>query len=318
VLGGARRRLADRHAAEDVFQATFLALARSAARLRGSGTLAGWLHTVACRLARKEQARAARRPRALAEEPPARRARPDALAQLSGRELMQAIDEELACLPQCYRLPLLLCGVEGLARDEAAARLGWSLGALRGRLERGRELLRRRLAERGLAVPALLLGLLTADGASAVSPALAASVTRAALAVPLAASLPRPALALLVAAALLVAVSAGAGLALRPDEASPSPEPRRPALAVLQPPAAAPQPAKPAPRVDRYGDPLPEGAVARIGTNRLVQFGNVVAFSPDGRLIAVGGENDTVVRVWETKDGKPVAVLKPERSPIRN
>src|SRR5947208_603595 len=88
--------------------------------------------------------------RALAGEPP------DAL---SGRELLQTLDEELARLPQRYRLPLLLCGLEGLPRAETAARLGWSLGTLRGRLERGRALLRQRLTARGLTVPAVLAGL---------------------------------------------------------------------------------------------------------------------------------------------------------------
>src|SRR5262245_13770812 len=111
VLGVARRQLADRHAAEDVFQATFLALAHGAARLRRSGPLAGWLYTVAYRLARKERARAARRPGALTADPATASASADALAQVSGRELVQILDEELSRLPQRYRLPLLLCGV---------------------------------------------------------------------------------------------------------------------------------------------------------------------------------------------------------------
>src|SRR4051812_48700532 len=58
VRGVARRRLADPHAADDIFQATFLALVRQAPRLVRHGPLAGWLYTVADRLARKEQVRA--------------------------------------------------------------------------------------------------------------------------------------------------------------------------------------------------------------------------------------------------------------------
>src|SRR5205814_4117695 len=86
----------------------------------------------------------------------------DALAEVSGRELVTIIDDELARLPAAYRLPLLLCAVEGLSREEAARRLGWPAGSVKGRLERGRELLRTRLAKRGLTMPAVLTsGLLT-------------------------------------------------------------------------------------------------------------------------------------------------------------
>src|SRR5690348_5403412 len=118
VLGAARRRLADRHEADDVFQATFLALARRSARLARGGPLAGWLYTVASRLARKAQARAARRAR---PPRPTARTPADPLAEVSGRELLRIVDDELARLPERYRLPLLLCGLDGLARDEAAA-----------------------------------------------------------------------------------------------------------------------------------------------------------------------------------------------------
>src|ERR1700682_2593827 len=63
---------------------------------------------------------------------------PDPLAEVSGRELLRAVDEELARLPEKYRLPVLLCCVQGLSREEAARQLGWSAGAVKGRLERGR------------------------------------------------------------------------------------------------------------------------------------------------------------------------------------
>ena len=53
VWGAAVRRTGDHQAAEDVFQATFLALARRAGRLHGRTSLSGWLYTVAVRLARR-------------------------------------------------------------------------------------------------------------------------------------------------------------------------------------------------------------------------------------------------------------------------
>ena len=51
VFGVARRILGDVHAAEDVFQATFLALARQAKSVRKDGCVAAWLHRVARRVA---------------------------------------------------------------------------------------------------------------------------------------------------------------------------------------------------------------------------------------------------------------------------
>src|SRR5262245_61938235 len=60
------------------------------------------------------------------------------------------------------------------------------------------------------------------------------------------------------------------------------------------------------PRVDQYGDPLPEGAIARMGTMRLRHPGLSLepppSFSPDGRgVMTVGGHE---VRVWDAATGK--------------
>jgi WD40 repeat protein len=62
-----------------------------------------------------------------------------------------------------------------------------------------------------------------------------------------------------------------------------------------------------APAVDRYGDPLPKGAVARMGTVRLRHEGAVyaVAFSPDGKTFATAGQDRDVI-FWDAATGKEV------------
>src|SRR5262249_44921690 len=149
VLGVCRRAVRDEHSAEDVFQATFLLLARNAGTIRDRRSLSSWLHGVARRLARKASAAAARTERDATRPVPET---PDGPAtEASWREVRQILDDELARLPESYRLPLVLCYLEGRTRDEAAAELGWTPGRLKGLLERGRTRLRGRLIRRGLA-----------------------------------------------------------------------------------------------------------------------------------------------------------------------
>ncbi len=179
VLGVCRRVLHDEHLAEDVLQASFLVLARSAKAIRKRPSVASWLHGVALRLARKAKAEAARAGRGDTRpqpEPP-----PGPVAEASWREVRRILDEELQRLPESYRLPLVLCYLEGRTRDEAAAQLGWAPGRLKGLLERGRERLRGRLIRRGLA-PAAGAALLAESALAApVPPLLAVATLRAAL-----------------------------------------------------------------------------------------------------------------------------------------
>src|SRR5262249_10157469 len=126
--------------AEDAFQATFLALARKASAVHWRESVAGWLYEVACNAARKAHNAAVRRARYERQAPP--RGSADPLSEMSARELLAALDEELRRLPVKYREPVVLCYLEGIAREEVAQRLGCPLGTLKGRLERGKERLR--------------------------------------------------------------------------------------------------------------------------------------------------------------------------------
>ncbi len=65
-----------------------------------------------------------------------------------------------------------------------------------------------------------------------------------------------------------------------------------------------------APALDRYGDPLPAGAVARLGTLRLRHASNSglwTGFSPDAKLLVT--VNNESVRFWETDRGRIVHEL---------
>lgn len=140
--------------AEDAFQATFLVLARNAARVRSAGSLAAWLHGVALRVSRKARATAARRrDRDQALPPPTLAPDRD---ELSWAEVRRALHDELAALPVGYREPLMLCYLQGASHDRAAAELSVSKSALKKRLERGREKLRVALTRRGLGPAAVL------------------------------------------------------------------------------------------------------------------------------------------------------------------
>jgi RNA polymerase sigma factor (sigma-70 family) len=177
VLNVCRSVLRHEQDAEDAFQATFLVLAQKAASLRQPEAVAGWLYEVAYHAALRAQADAARRRTQERRTLPVVSA--DPTLDMTLRDLHRVVHEELRRLPEKYRLPLVLCYLEGRSQDEAASQLGWSKGTLRGRLDRGREQLRRRLAARGVTLSALLCA--TAVAPRVAAEALADSVVRAAV-----------------------------------------------------------------------------------------------------------------------------------------
>jgi RNA polymerase sigma factor (sigma-70 family) len=322
VLSVCRRVRGDADEAEDAAQATFLVLARKAATISRPDTLAAWLHGTAYRLAsrcrRSEVRRRQREARSL-REAPGRRAL-DPLDELSVRELLLLLDEEVQRLPEAYRLPVLLCCLEGRTQEEAARQLGWTAGSVKGRLERGRARLQARLARRGLLLSAALAAAEVSRGAAlplgaTVQAALAYAARPEAAGMEVSARVAmlahegvrsmtgagaRVGVVLLLAAGV---VAAGAGVMARQVLGAKQPAARQEA----EPPGtsrASAEEEKPR-RTDRYGDPLPAGALMRLGTDRFRHGQQIfsLAISPDGKTVASGSYPGRVC-LWDAATGQ--------------
>src|SRR5262245_55542836 len=276
VLAVARRVTGAHHAAEDVFQAAFLTLARRARQLRRPAGLPGWLHQTAYHLALTAVRARDRRERAEAVTPTLSGG--DPFADLSARELLGVLDEELSRLPDRLRQPLVLCGLEGRSQDEAAALLGWTAGAVRGRLERGRRRLKERLARRGLTFGVAVAAMLLLNRPAAV----ARPLRQVALATALGPAGPPPTVTALLEAglrsasavrhgafALVLAGLVGVGAATLSSREQPKPN--------SAPPATRPETFL-----------LPAGAGGRLGWDPLrVGYASAV-LTPDGKkLVAI-------------------------------
>jgi RNA polymerase sigma factor (sigma-70 family) len=320
VFSVCQRILHNSHDAEDTFQATFLTLARKAASRNWHESVGPWLYLVASRLALRGKAGAGRHARL---DPHADRSAPDdPLAAASSREVVALLHEQLGQLPESCRAPLVLCGLEGLTRDEAAQQLGWSVGTLRRRLEQGRQLLRDRLQRHGIG--AARLGALDGLGLLAGVPddlfgktisllqTLPGPTQIVAGTVPLAVgakALTLSRVSLGVVCVLIAGLAAG-GLWLAMASAPP---PQSQAKAPESESAAKGQPGTVVP-ADRLGDPLPKGAVARLGTTRL--RGNRCRFLLDSRRLVRewGGGN---LQISEVPSGRPLVLIRASDVPQR-
>jgi RNA polymerase sigma-70 factor (ECF subfamily) len=177
VLGVCRRVLRNTHDAEDVFQATFLVLSRKAGSIRSRQVVASWLYGVAYRTAMKARTMNAKRRAKERQAGELSRAEPSTDA--AHEELLAQLDHELNRLPDKYRVPVVLCELEGRSRKEVARLLGMPEGTLSWRLVQAKKLLARKLSRYGTVAVAALL----AEGAASacLSPVLRASTAKAVL-----------------------------------------------------------------------------------------------------------------------------------------
>jgi RNA polymerase sigma factor (sigma-70 family) len=147
VLAVCRSILHEPHDAEDAFQNVFLILARRANTIKHLDTIAPWLHRVALRVARRSRATTCQRRAREMTRPDSRTEHPE---DSTDPTVLWLLREEISQLPDRYRLPLVLCHLEGKTSEEAAWQLQWPVGTVKGRLSRARQTLRDRLSRRGL------------------------------------------------------------------------------------------------------------------------------------------------------------------------
>ncbi|HJZ93901.1 MAG TPA: sigma-70 family RNA polymerase sigma factor, partial [Gemmataceae bacterium] len=290
VWGACRRVLGTGSTAEDAFQTTFVTLARKAGGLRHPERLPGWLYGVARRAAwqHRESSRTTAGP--VPDRPaPA----PSPLDQVSGRELIAAIEAEVDRLPDAYRSAVVLCWFQDSSLDDAARQLGTSRDALWGWLKRARERLQRRLAARGFGLPAIVGATILAAGP--VSARLIGRTVESALrpaapaaAVPVGSILSAKKLG----AAVLVAASF-AGIATVLPGGGP------------ESPAKDPSKQSPVPKAEEIypthadGFKLPTGAIHQFGNRQLRHPDGIGGsmISPDGKYLATLGSRTVIV--WD-------------------
>ncbi len=321
VLGVCRRVLRHEADAEDAFQATFLVLARKAAAIARRELLGNWLYGVAHRTALDARAAADRRR--------ARERQVDPMPEPEARNgtdagpgLRPLLDEELSRLPDKYRVPVVLCDLEGRTRRDVARQLGIPVGTLSGRLTTSRRMLARRLARRGLALSgAALPAALSPSAASArVPPPLLAATVEAATAQVAAGvvSARVAALAEGVLKAMLVkkltivtAVFLAAGLLVGA------------ALLAYQPRAAEPDDAA----RKKTGQAATALTVGEPRVLKLADRGRGVAWSPDGKTLAVASivekfflifklpGRGSAIELWDAEKGQRRATLAESKLP---
>jgi RNA polymerase sigma-70 factor (ECF subfamily) len=169
VFGVCRRVLRDPHDAEDAFQATFLVLVRKAGSVVPREMVGNWLYGVAYRTAleaKRATARRRARERQVDDMP-----HPTVEPEECWRDLQPLLDRELNRLPDKYRVPVVLCDLEGRTRKEAARQLDLPEGTVSGRLTTARRILAKRLARHGLTLSAgALAAALSHGSASAAVP----------------------------------------------------------------------------------------------------------------------------------------------------
>lgn len=150
------RMLRDATEAEDVAQAVFIQVYKSAHRYQVASKFSTWLFTIARNLCLNEIRRRSRHPAESIDAPhpeledqPAQqyedKSNVGAGERLLAGELEAKIQEALNSLPENQRTAILLCRQEDLSYEEISKIIGCSVSATKSLIFRGRETLKERL-----------------------------------------------------------------------------------------------------------------------------------------------------------------------------
>lgn len=170
VLGVCRRVMGDGADVDDAFQATFLTLARRPRQVRKAASLSSWLYTVAWRTSWRMVKQ--RRKQAVESLPQQPVTEPnDPLDRIASAQDCLVLDEELNALPQRYREVLVMTYFASQTSQQIADQLCVSKGTVDGRIRQARNMLRVRLARRGVAIGALAVAAGLASSQAAAAPA---------------------------------------------------------------------------------------------------------------------------------------------------
>jgi len=171
VMGICRRVTGDQTDAEDAFQAVFLALARRPRSIRRATSLSSWLYTVAWRTSHRLVRRRKSPPvEVLDQSIPSDD--PDPLEKITAEQNADVLHAELNLLPERYRQVLVMTYFAQQTSQQIADQLHLTKGTIDGRIRQARNILRVRLARRGIS-----LGVLAAVAMSLHSPGAIAAVT---------------------------------------------------------------------------------------------------------------------------------------------
>ncbi|MCA9047908.1 MAG: sigma-70 family RNA polymerase sigma factor [Planctomycetaceae bacterium] len=156
VLGVTRRIVGNQADMDDAFQATFLALARRPRSIRKASSLSSWLYSVAWRTSWRLVKQRRKLPvESLAAQPADND--DDPLDRIAAAQDCTVLDEELNSLPQDYRDVLVMTYFADQTSQQIADQFNVSKGTIDGRIRQARNMLRVRLARRGVAIGVLTL-----------------------------------------------------------------------------------------------------------------------------------------------------------------